>query len=129
MKMYIAPEVRDKDDTHRVRLTFQYGEHKATLEAEMGGNVCGGSILKEFTDFYTGLCVPASHPLTKKHARLCNEENLSEFSHGEVDSIFLYHEEDRRPVIEISLQEAQGYLIGVEIIKYVQEGDEDEKEE
>lgn len=121
MESYMAPHISTVDDLHYVRIHFQYGEHKATIEADLGGNIYGGEIIASSTDFSGGLTVPIENDFTKKHAVLFEEsDNGMHHTHREVEYLKLLHP-TRDPEV-ISVHEAQHYIVGVEIYKYEHEG-------
>lgn len=116
MKSYTAPETLSTKTAHTVRLKFMYGEHTAELETLIGGNVAGADVLAIFRDL-TDLSVPIDHELTKKHVIFTEPSDGLPYQYA--DQIRLVHPTRPDEIIE-DMEEAQDYLIGIEIVDYIE---------
>ncbi len=123
MKSYTAPECRSFDDSHTVLLKFQYGEHRAEVTARMGGNCYGGSILSSFVDLENGLTACLEDGKNKEH---CLPYDGEDGKNLDIEYIIFTH--SSRESVELDLEDAQKYLIGIEIIEYHQGADRSKDE-
>lgn len=113
LQKYDAPDIEADSGKHTVLLKFLCGEHRAEVISELGGNCYGGDILGNFTDLSIGLVVCIERG---KNAEHCIPYEGEEGKYVEVEYIRLTH--PTKSPIELDLEEAQSYLVGIEIIGY-----------
>jgi hypothetical protein len=114
MEYYNPRETMNFDQTHTVHLKFQYENATAEVITKIGGNICGGSVLQNYTEFKDiGMTAPYDHPLNQKH---CVFEDEEEQLYREVEYIRFYYPDGN--YIDLDLEDADDYLVSVSIINY-----------
>lgn len=126
MTSYDPIEELNFDSQHTVRLRFMKGKATAEIITTMDGNVCGGDIIASFADLEIGLSVPADVETNRKHCIFAPaaEEEEEDSLYREVQAILL-NQPGGEP-IELSVDEAKHYLVGVEIVGFIEDAGEDE---
>ncbi|TCP32155.1 hypothetical protein EV207_101133 [Scopulibacillus darangshiensis] len=104
---------------HTVKLKFLYENAKAEVIAEMGGNVCGGSILNGFTDLDCGITARSKESVNRKHCRFFLDDLQENRKFAEVEGIYFFY--PNSDSLEMDIEDATDYLISVEIIYYENE--------
>jgi hypothetical protein len=115
MEYYNPKETMSFDQSHTVRLRFQFQESFAEVITTMAGNVMGGDILSSFTDLDTGITAPSDNPTNQKHC-LFDEED--ENNYKEVTDLTFRHATDPNETYQFELEDAAKYLVSIEIINY-----------
>jgi len=122
IKYYNPEETVTFDSEHVVLYTFRYENMTAQVVSHISGNLSGGCVME--TDFYCGLSVPVDHELTKKHAILEEPEEDDKRTHRPVEELIFIGDHNGERV-DISIDECTQFLVGVQIVAYYPEGEEE----
>ncbi|MEX2461283.1 MAG: hypothetical protein WD469_08315 [Paenibacillaceae bacterium] len=108
------PEESNFNSKHTVRLKFLWGQASAEVITTMGGNICGGDVIQFFGGIETGISAPSDNEINQKHCVFDPED--TERNYREVEAITVYH--PQKGSFRLDLEEAQRYLVSIEIIDY-----------
>lgn len=123
---YKPDESLNFDSQHTVRLKFLWGQAAAEVITTMGGNVCGGEVIQSYGELENGFTAPSDNEINQKHCVFITED--SGLVYKDVEAILVYH--PTKGPFRLELEEAQRYLISVEIIEYKESvSDEDDDSE
>lgn len=114
MLEYQADESLNFNSKHTVRLKFLWGTATAEIITTIEGNLCGGDVIQFYGEVGTGISAPSENEINQKHCVFDPED--TEHNYREVEAITVYH--PQKGSFRLDLEEAQRYLISVEIIDY-----------